>query len=128
MRVKKFDARVIYLTEKEWRETLKRFDLSKVVKKGDDIYEIPSDGCYLCEKYRTEARDGSACYGCPLDSEVGTCRDLMEVIVGDSFAFHAEVLSGVWWGDYGEGQNARAHIKKVYEALMKMERVKRRIR
>jgi hypothetical protein len=120
-----FSGETIYLTEKEWRGLLKRFDLSRVVKGEDNMYEIPSDGCYLCTKYRG-AGSPAACGGCPLNSEVETCGDVMEDIVGGSFAFHAEVRSGVWWGDYGEGQEAPKHVRKIHRALMKMERVSRR--
>lgn len=123
MRKGKFSGKVIYLTEKEWFELLERFDLSKVVNKEDELFEIPSDGCYLCTKYRTHSR---VCGDCPLNDEELTCGDVMEDIVGDSFAFHAEVRSGVWWRDYGEGQEARAHIRKIRRALIKMERVGRR--
>jgi len=118
-----FSGETIYLTEKEWRELLKRFDLSRVVNTEGDLFEIPSDGCYLCTKYRTGSR---ACGDCPLNDEELTCGDVMEDVVGGSFAFHAEVRSGVWWRDYGEGQNARAHIRKIRRVLMKMERVGRK--
>lgn len=123
MRKGKFSGKTIYLTEKEWRELLKRFDLSRVVEKEEDICEIPSDGCYLCTKYR---KDNRACGDCPLNDEELTCGDFMEDIVGDGFAFHAEIQSGVWWGEYGAGLEARVHVKKIYVALMKMERVDRR--
>ena len=113
----------IYLTEKERRELLKRFDVSRVVKKEDNISEIPSDGCYLCTKYRVHSR---ACGDCPLNDEELTCGDLMEDIVGGAFAFHAEVLSGVWWEEYGGGLEARPHIRKIHRVLIGMERVTRR--
>lgn len=119
-----FSGETIYLTEKEWRELLKRFDVSKAVKKEDDIYEIPSDGCYLCTKYR---RMGStACGYCPLNTEVNSCGDFMEDIVGRQFAFQAEVASGVWWRECGEGVEAPVHVKKIHKALMSMKRVWRR--
>ncbi|MBA7624546.1 hypothetical protein ES703_31955 [subsurface metagenome] len=121
-----FSGETVYLTEKEWWELLERFDLSKVVEKEDDIWEIPGKGCYLCEKYRPVEEGRSGCCDCPLDSEVNTCGDIMEDIVGGSFAFQAEVNSGVWWRECGEGQEARAHIRKIRRALMKMERVGRR--
>jgi len=114
----------IYLTEKERRELLKRFDLSIVIKKEDDIYEILGDGCYLCTKYRVAG--STACGSCPLNTGVHTCADLMEEVVGDCFAFQVESLSGVWWRECGEGVEARAHIKKIHKALMNMERVGRR--
>lgn len=121
MRVKKFDDRVIYLTEKERRELLKRFDLSKVVKKGE-LYQIPGDGCYLCKKYR---KGEGSCGGCPLDSEVDTCGDLMEVIVGDAFTFHADVNSGVNWIRQYDTE-ARIDVRKIHKALISMKRVWRR--
>lgn len=119
-----FSKETIYLTDKEWRELLKRFDLSKVVEKEGDIYEIPSEGCYLCTKYR--GAGSTACGNCPLNTEVNSCGDFVEDIVGDSFAFHMESGGVVWWRECGEGVNARAHIKKVNRALMKMKRVGRR--
>ena len=118
-----FSGKTIYLTEKEWRELLKRFDLGKVVKKEDNLFEIPSDGCYLCTKYRKHSR---ACGDCPLNDEELTCGDVMEDIVGGGFAFHAEVLSGVWWRECGEGVEAPVHVKKIHDALMSMEKVGRR--
>ena len=63
---------------------------------------------------------------CPLNDEELTCGDVMEDIVGGGFAFHAEVLSGVWWRECGEGVEAPVHVKKIHDALMSMEKVGRR--
>jgi len=120
-----FDPAIIYFTEKQWRELLKRFDLGRVVKDGkEERYEIPSDGCYLCKMYRSGV---GVCGGCPLNTDLHTCGDFMEEIVGKGkdLQFRAEPDSGVWWYTW-HNREARSHARKIYKALMNMERVDRR--
>ena len=120
-----FDPAVIYFTDKQWRELLKRFDLSRVVKvEGENKYEIPSDGCYLCKAYRSGI---GRCCDCPLSTDLHTCGDFMEEVVGVGtyFEIRIEPESGVWWYTCKD-EDARRHVRKIYEALMSMERVGRR--
>lgn len=122
MRKGTFGGETIYLTDKEWSELLKRFDSSKAVKsKKAGFYEILGEGCYLCEKYR--GMGGTACSSCPLNTEVSTCGDFMEGVVGGCYAFHSDVNIGVSWMKGGRGKE---DVEKVHKALMNMERVKGR--
>lgn len=119
MRVKKFDDRVVTLTEKEWRALLKRFDLNKVVKnEGRERYELPSKGCYLCERYRLSI---DSCGCCPLHAVTGNCADLVEVIVGTYPVFFMERRSGIWW-DFDSDDEARDQVVIVYDALSRMKK------
>lgn len=116
-----FSEEAIYLTEKEWRELLRRFDSSKAVEsKKSGFYEIPGKGCYLCTLHRKRT---GACGGCPLDTEANSCGDFMQEIVGSPFAFHADVNTGVSWMKGGVGKE---DVEKIYNALMSMERVRER--
>lgn len=127
MRKRTFCGITMYLTEKEWRELLKRFDSSKAVRvegkyNWAEIWEIPSKGCYLCTKHRGEG--SPACKGCPLDSQDFTCGDVMEDVLGAPFGFHAEIRAGVWWRHV----TGKDDVDKMHKALMNMERVERRDR
>ena len=120
MRVRKFDDRVVTLTEKEWRELLKRFDLNRVVENEEkERCEIPSTGCYLCKRYRL-SMDSCGC--CPLHTTASSCGDLVAVIVGTHVVFFMERTSGIWW-DFGDDEEAREQIVMVYDALSRMKRV-----
>ena len=108
----------VYLTEKQWGQLVRRFDVDKTKRrKYGSKFEIRV-GCFCAD---------FPCSRCPLGKlkwrEIDGCIRAMNYLCGTSdLAFNVGMAS-VSWHEIDD-RKARRQVQKVYTALMCMEEVK----
>ena len=118
MRTARLFGKDIYLTEKQWSQLVRRFDVDKTKRrKYGSKFEIRI-GCFCCD---------FPCRHCPLNvlrwGDTYGCIRVVNYLCGTSnWAFNLTMDAVSWYE--GEDKTARRQIQKVYTALMCMRKVK----
>ncbi len=125
MRLIRYKNKEAYLTEREWKSLLGRFDLTKVkfvtefFPEKVDFFYIDQQ-CILCEKYKWR------CSICPLGiaGEVGCCNLIKEIVKDLWKSFGVSELEIFWRKE--QDKPARKAISKIHKALLALPKVKRK--
>jgi len=109
----------VYLTEKQWSQLVRRFDLDRAKKQRWGTKFRILVGCFCCN---------FPCNRCPLRvfrwGDLYGCTRVINYFCGTSdWAFALSMNSVYWWE--GDDKRARRQVQKVYTALMCMEQVKK---
>jgi len=115
-----FLGKKIVLSESDWSQLRKRYDVGLAVKEFTDEYKIRVS-CPLCHDYLV-----MGCLGCTFNKfrNNGTtdegCTNSLEVLLGtDKFPFEIDVAYVSWSNHYNK--KAMIALGKVYRELGKME-------
>jgi hypothetical protein len=109
------------LSERNWKQMLKRFDADRASLNTFGYYFIPVKSICVTRSYK--------CIRCPLrdpHKKTNSCTFLFSKIIGEDLLQHIHLRdSGILW-DSKDAADAKLALQKVTDVLAKAVQIKRR--
>ena len=112
MRLITYDGIEHRLSERNWRQMLRRFDAARAYLNTFGYYFVPVKSICFTRKYK--------CIRCPLrdpHKKINSCTYLFQKIIGEELLLRVHLRdSGILW-DAGNDAAARLALRKVADVL-----------
>jgi len=121
MRLIKYDGIEHWLSERNWKQMLRRFDANRASLNIFGYYFVPGKSICVNRDYK--------CIRCPLRDprkKTNSCTYLFEKIIGEEFLKSVHLRdSGILW-DAKDDDGARLALQKVFDVLSDAIQIKLR--
>ncbi len=109
------------ISDRNWKQLLRRFDASKAIMNNFGYYFIPVKSICVSRAYK--------CIRCPLrdpHKRINSCTYIFRNIIGEDLLKHIYMLdSGIFWHPQSD-RPARLALSKVSEVLSQAQEVGRK--
>jgi hypothetical protein len=111
------------LSERNWKQMLRRFDASRASLNTFGYYFIPGKSICVARSYK--------CIRCPLrdpHKKTNSCTYFFEKIIGEGLLQRVHLRdSGILW-EAKDDADARLALRKVTDVLLKVRHIKKLVR